>query len=158
MAIWNWIKGKKQQAQKILPVQVVSLESLEPRLLLSADLTSAYVLDPLDPLRSVDNQQAIYMDVQSGSTAITQTAVSLDAGGRDASSVETGVLEVLPAHVVERLGAIGRAHAVDLHDDEAKLGDSVLANLQPERLGRIGALGTGVDFLDDGVFVIRVIG
>ena len=34
---------------------------------------------------------------------------------------EAGVLEVLPAHVVKRLGAVGRAHAVHLHDDEAQV-------------------------------------
>ena len=37
---------------------------------------------------------------------------------------EAGVAEVLPRDVVERLRAIRRAHAVDLHDDEAELGDA----------------------------------
>ena len=40
---------------------------------------------------------------------------------------KAGVAEVLPADVVERLGAVGRAHAVDLHDDEAQLGQRLLA-------------------------------
>ena len=35
---------------------------------------------------------------------------------------ETGVLEVVPADVVKRLGAIGRPHAVHLHDDETQVG------------------------------------
>ena len=35
---------------------------------------------------------------------------------------EAGVLEVVPADVVERLGAVGRPHAVHLHDDEAQVG------------------------------------
>ena len=35
---------------------------------------------------------------------------------------KAGVLDVLPGHVVKRLRAIGRAHAVHLHDDESELG------------------------------------
>ena len=35
---------------------------------------------------------------------------------------EAGVLEVVPADVVKRLGPVGRPHAVDLHDDEAQVG------------------------------------
>ncbi len=35
---------------------------------------------------------------------------------------ESGVLEVVPADVVKRLRAVGGAHAVDLHDDEAQVG------------------------------------
>ena len=35
---------------------------------------------------------------------------------------ETGVADVLPRHVVKRLRAVRRPHAVDLHDDEAELG------------------------------------
>ena len=35
---------------------------------------------------------------------------------------ETGIAEVLPGHVVKRLRAVRRAHAVDLDHDEAEFG------------------------------------
>ena len=69
---------------------------------------------------------------------------------------EAGVLEVVPADVVKRLGAIGRPHAVDLHDDETQVGQRREPADRAERLGNERALRAGVDLLDDRVFLGRI--
>ena len=38
---------------------------------------------------------------------------------------ETGIADVLPAHIVEGLTAVRRTHAVDLHQNESQLGPSL---------------------------------
>ena len=66
---------------------------------------------------------------------------------------KAGVLEVVPADVVERLGSIGRPHAVHLHDDEAQVGQRSESPRGAEGLGDVRALGAGVDALDDRIFL-----
>ena len=48
------------------------------------------------------------------------------------------------------------AHAVDLHDDEAQLGEGLLPELGAEALGHERRLRPGVDLLDDRVFLCRI--
>src|SRR5437879_12551731 len=69
---------------------------------------------------------------------------------------ETGVLEVLPAHVMECLGTIGRAHTVHLHDNETQFRERGETTRRAEGLGHKRALRSGVDLLDDGIFFIRI--
>src|SRR5262249_14221072 len=66
---------------------------------------------------------------------------------------EAGVGEFVPADVVEFLGAVGRAHAVDLCDDEAEVGQGIAG---AKRLGHERALRAGVNVLDDRVALRRV--
>src|SRR5690606_10937870 len=70
---------------------------------------------------------------------------------------ETGIAQVLPGHVVEGLGPVGGAHAVDLHDDEAVVGQFLHAHHlvaaavvaeRPAGLGHAGIVRAGVDVLD----------
>ena len=69
---------------------------------------------------------------------------------------ETGVLDVLPRDVVESLRAIARAHAVDLHDDEADLGKRLHLVERCERLRDERAVRPGVDVLDDRILPARI--
>ena len=69
---------------------------------------------------------------------------------------EAGVAQVLPADVVERLRPPVRPHAVDLHDDEAQLGQRLRPMKRRERLGHERALRPGVDLLDHRVLLRRV--
>src|SRR5436190_1129886 len=61
---------------------------------------------------------------------------------------KTGVAEVLEGDVVESLRAIAGAHAVDLDDDEAQLGQGVHSGGRGESLGHEGALRSRVYVLD----------
>ena len=70
---------------------------------------------------------------------------------------KTGVAEVFPADVVKFLRAVRRAHAVDLHDDEAQLGQSprvpVKQRFVGKRLGHERILRPGVNVFDrPGIF------
>ena len=57
---------------------------------------------------------------------------------------------------MERLRAIVRTHAVDLHDDEADLGGRLHAVVGGERLRHERALRPGIDVLDHRVFLCRI--
>ncbi len=65
---------------------------------------------------------------------------------------EAGVLQILPAHIVECLAAMIRAHAIEFDDDEALFGDLVHAELPVKILRSEGSMRSGIDVLDDGVF------
>ncbi len=69
---------------------------------------------------------------------------------------KAGVLQVLPADVVERLRAVRRPHAVDLHDDEPEIGQRGVAVERAERLRHERALRPGVDALDHRILLVRV--
>ena len=70
---------------------------------------------------------------------------------------EAGILEVLIAHLLELLATPRGAHAVELHDDEAELGQRGHIPVEGlEGLRRIGIARTGIDVLDDRVFLRRV--
>ncbi len=69
---------------------------------------------------------------------------------------EAGVAEVLAANVMERLGTIVRAHAVDLHDDEPQLGEALMPVEGTEVLRHERALRPGVDLLDHGIFLVGI--
>ncbi len=71
---------------------------------------------------------------------------------------ETSVADVLPAHVVEGLAAVRRAHAVDLHHDESQLGPALGAVTGRKTLRHEGTVGTGVDLLNDRILLVRVEG
>jgi hypothetical protein len=70
---------------------------------------------------------------------------------------EARIAQVLPSHVVEGLGTVGDAHAVDHHHDEAQVGKRLHADLlvaagvaaeRPEGLGHERIVRPGVDVLD----------
>jgi hypothetical protein len=67
-----------------------------------------------------------------------------------------GVREVLPGYVVESLGTLAGAHAVDLHDHEAQFGQGVLSGQSAEFLRHKGSLRSGVNFLDHRVAGLRI--
>src|SRR5262249_25592778 len=70
---------------------------------------------------------------------------------------EARVTEVVPAHVVERLGAALRPHAVHLHDDETEPGEVDEAGGGAERVPlREIALRSGINLFDDRVLLVRV--
>ena len=69
---------------------------------------------------------------------------------------EARVAQVAPRHIVERLGAVARAHAVDLHNDEAQLGHRLHVGHWAPVLRHVRAVGTRVDVLDDRVAAARV--
>ena len=69
---------------------------------------------------------------------------------------KAGVLDVVPADVVERLRSVGRPHAVHLDDDEAEVRQRREPPPGAERLGNERALRAGIDALDDRVFPRRV--
>lgn len=69
---------------------------------------------------------------------------------------EAGVGEVLEGDVVEGLGAVAGSHAVDVHDDEAELGQGLVGGSGAEGLRHKGALRPGVDVLDDRIFPVGI--
>ena len=69
---------------------------------------------------------------------------------------EPSVAQVLPRDVMERFGAIRRAHAVDLHDDKAELGLRHHRVERGERLRHERPLRAGIDALDDRVLLRRI--
>src|SRR5262249_14218558 len=69
---------------------------------------------------------------------------------------KAGVLEVVPADIVERLRAIGRPHAIYLHDDESQIGERGKATGGAEGLRDVGAVRAGVDLLDDRILLFWV--
>ena len=73
---------------------------------------------------------------------------------------EAGVFDVVPAHVVKRLGSIRRPHAVDLDHDETQVGERGEPVGGAEGLGDERALRPRIDLLDDRVLVrwIKVFG
>jgi hypothetical protein len=65
---------------------------------------------------------------------------------------KAGVFQIFPAHVVERLGAIRRAHAVHLHNDEAKICERRKPARGTKTLRHERPLRTGVNLFDDRIF------
>ena len=68
---------------------------------------------------------------------------------------KAGILEVFPADIVEGLAAMIGAHAVEFDDDEAEFGEDVVIEQAAEILGGEGAVRSGIDVFDDGVFFWR---
>src|SRR4029079_1159623 len=69
---------------------------------------------------------------------------------------KTGVLDVLPGDVVESLREIAGAHAVDLPDNEADLGQRLHLVEGGERLRDERAVRPGLDVLDDRILPARI--
>ena len=69
---------------------------------------------------------------------------------------KTGICQVVPANIVKRLRAIGRAHAVHLHDDETQIVERSPAVRGTKRLGNVRIVRARVDVLDDRVLFVRV--
>src|SRR5262245_19823633 len=68
------------------------------------------------------------------------------------------VAHVAVIKVVELLRTERISHAVDLHHDEAKLGQrlSVTTRRGKRAASDTAALGTGIDLIDDGIFFLFV--
>jgi len=66
------------------------------------------------------------------------------------------VPQVLPAHVMEGLGSVGRAHAVHLDHDEAQVRQVGEGPRGPEGLGYVRVVRTRVDGLDHRDLLVRI--
>ena len=66
------------------------------------------------------------------------------------------ILEVHPSDVVESFGSVRSAHAIDLDNDEANLGNLSATVIFLERLGHEGIVWASVDVLDHRVGLIRI--
>ena len=67
---------------------------------------------------------------------------------------EACILQVLIAHLLEGLAAPRGAHAIELDDDETEFGQRChIPVVGIERLRCVGIAGTGVDILDDRIFL-----
>src|SRR5262249_10253239 len=71
---------------------------------------------------------------------------------------KAGVGNVFPRVIVERLRAIARTHAIDLHEDETDLRERYEALTAAPRLRNKRAVWPRVDLLDDRVLLFRVEG
>ncbi len=66
------------------------------------------------------------------------------------------VCEVLEGHIVEGLGAVAGAHAIDMHHDEAQLGERLVRSDSAEGLRHERALRPGVDVLNHRILHLRI--
>ena len=100
----------------------------------------------------------------TGGAAVDAHAVDVHIGILSGGSLDpgdavgqSGILQVLVAHLLELAGAERGGHGVELHHDEAQLGQLGHAPVPgAERLGHVLVAGAAVDVLDDGVLLLRV--
>ena len=108
---------------------------------------------------------AVEEQAPQGVLAAGRAAVDADAGqvhvrilrggGFDPEDAvgKAGVAQILPADVMERLGAVGGAHAVDLHDDESQIRHALLSRVEGESLGDERVVRACIDVLDDRILL-----
>ena len=98
VGFWSWVRRRADRGQGSGSTHIPVCERLEPRILLSGDL-STYSL--LDPFSQPSDQQAIYMDLHPGPKTATQAESSR-------------ALEVLPeSHTEPRIDTQAESLAVN---------------------------------------------
>lgn len=152
----------------IAALYVRGVNGISHPLLIPPDLVHAVVMAAA---RGIGSLVEVAMQEDGGSGLLTtcgstedtyvvgiHKGVFLGSGTNPSLAVgEASILEVLIAHLLELLATPRGAHAVELYDDETKLsqwGHIPVEGL--EGLRRIGIARTGIDVLDDGVFLRRV--
>ncbi len=88
--IGNWLKAEKRQSQPVRPVRAHFFEALEPRLLLSADLTEAISLSPL-AASPVDHAVAVVVDQSPGSSGPAASGAVVDTSSLEVSPLATTI-------------------------------------------------------------------